>query len=162
MFNVHAYEPSQKSVRYKGGKHLFFPTMNKLIEWPSDTKHRGQQNMQKRKKNNIFLFSFFPKCIFFNKCFVFNLAQGRGFNRGKAHYITRWTVRQDEIHKKKSISSEKGKVCNKVSFSYFAFVLHRVSVNHAFQSPTSTQQKSSSDICKDHFLKKESKKHLKP
>lgn len=54
----------------------------------------------------------------------------------------------------KTIASvqKRGEVCNKVLFSYFASVLHHVSVNHAFHSPTSTQQTPSSDICKDLFF----------
>lgn len=52
---------------------------------------------------------------------------------------------------------KEGEMCNKVSFSYLAFLSFITSVNHAFQSPTSTRQKLSSDICKDHVFKKESK-----
>lgn len=42
------------------GEPTFCKSLNRLIEWPSDTKHQGQQNMQK------ITFSFSPKCFFFS------------------------------------------------------------------------------------------------
>lgn len=62
--------------------------MNRLIDWPGDTKYKGQQNMQNKIKNFLL---FFSKMHFLNKCFVFNLSQGgKGFNKEeRAHYITR-------------------------------------------------------------------------
>lgn len=78
---------------------FFFKTMNRLIEWPGDTKHGGQQ---KHAKHFLFVFFFSKMHFFFNKCFVFNLARGGGLTkRRKALYITRSTVHRDEIHKKK-------------------------------------------------------------
>lgn len=137
---------------------LFFLTMNRLIDWPGDTKHKGQQNMQ---KIIIFCFHFFfPKCIFLNKCFIFNLSQGGGGGLTKRKKLITLHVKQSvkmksTKKKNKCIISEKGGKCvTKYYFSYFAFVLHHhVSVNHAFHSPTSARQKPSSD----NFFKKESK-----
>lgn len=101
---------------------LFFLTMNRLIDWPGDTKHKGQQNMQ---KIIIFCFHFFfPKCIFLNKCFIFNLSQGGGGGLTKRKKLITLHVKQSvkmKSTKKNQMHHfrKRGKVCNKVLFFLF-------------------------------------------
>lgn len=162
MFNVHAYEPSQQFVCYVRGNFLLllpFFLNNEQI----DKSGPVTQNMRGSKTCKIIifcLFSFFSKMHFLQQMFCFQFSSGGGGvnKEGRSSLHVKQSVKMKSI-KKQMHQFRKGGKCVTKYFPIFAFVLHHVSVNHAFHTPTSTRQKSSSDVCKDHFFFKKKAKN---